>query len=94
MRPALMGLGIVECMRAHQCCRVSLVNAVFLDKLCIHQTDPERKKKAIQSLGAFLMQSREMVILWDRSYFQRMWCVFEVAVFLSLCPATSLTLVP
>ena len=33
----------------------------FLDKVCIHQTDPALKRKGIDSLGGFLAHSKRMV---------------------------------
>jgi len=47
--------------------------------VCIHQTDLEKKKRGIDGLGGFLARSRYMVLLWDRSYFTRLWCVLELA---------------
>jgi hypothetical protein len=61
-----------------------LDSGVFLDKLCIHQTDLEKREKGIRSIGAYLMRSHSLLILWDPSYFTRTWCVFEVAVYRKL----------
>lgn len=54
---------------------------VFLDKVCIHQKDPVLKKEGVESIGAFLYHSKTMLVLWDPSYAQRLWCVFEMAAF-------------
>eukprot|EP00440_Ansanella_granifera_P042727 gb/GFBE01046324.1/.p1 GENE.gb/GFBE01046324.1/~~gb/GFBE01046324.1/.p1 ORF type:complete len:677 (+),score=111.66 gb/GFBE01046324.1/:1-2031(+) len=54
---------------------------VFLDKVCIHQKDPVLKKEGVESIGAFLYHSRTMLVLWDPSYAERLWCVFEMAAF-------------
>lgn len=56
------------------------VKKVFLDKLCIDQGNPESKLWGISHLNVFLASSQRLVILWDRSYFTRAWCVFEVAM--------------
>lgn len=56
----------------------------FLDKLCIHQTDAAKKQAGIDQLGAFLRRSTRMVVLWQPVYFQRGWCVFELAAFLHM----------
>eukprot|EP00929_Paragymnodinium_shiwhaense_P040354 TRINITY_DN21083_c0_g1_i2.p1 TRINITY_DN21083_c0_g1~~TRINITY_DN21083_c0_g1_i2.p1 ORF type:complete len:338 (-),score=17.86 TRINITY_DN21083_c0_g1_i2:43-984(-) len=45
-------------------------SGVFLDKLCIHQTDECLKAKGIGSIGAFLLHSREMLLLWDSTYIE------------------------
>jgi len=54
---------------------------VFLDKICISQSDPELKKAGINSLGAFLKHSESMLILWDPTYISRLWTTFELAAF-------------
>lgn len=54
---------------------------VFLDKVCTHQTDPDMKQRGIDGLGGFLNHSKQMLLLWDETYFQRLWCTFEVAAF-------------
>jgi hypothetical protein len=56
--------------------------SVFLDKICIHQTDIHKKTQGIDSIGGFLRRSREMLLLWDSTYFSRLWCTFEVAAYL------------
>ncbi|CAE7888048.1 unnamed protein product [Symbiodinium microadriaticum] len=55
---------------------------VFLDKLCVAQHDEELKQEGIQSLGAFLLSSRELVVLLSPQYLSRLWCVFEISTFL------------
>lgn len=70
------------------------IKTAFLDKLCIHQTDPIKKQKGINAIGAFLIQSERVTILWDATYFTRLWCVFEVAVFRRLNPGAMIEFVP
>jgi len=70
------------------------IKTAFLDKLCIHQTDPIKKQKGINAIGAFLIQSERVTILWDATYFTRLWCVFEVAVFRRLNPSAMIEFVP
>ncbi|CAE8601726.1 unnamed protein product [Polarella glacialis] len=54
----------------------------FFDRLCINQSDVELKMAGIDSIGAYLRNSDSMLVLWAPEYFTRLWCVFELAVFL------------
>lgn len=74
--------------------RSAATNACFMDKLCIHQVDALKKKQGIDSLGGFLLAAEKFTILWDPTYFQRLWCVFELAFFVRLCPDGQLEFVP
>mmetsp|Transcript_36474 Transcript_36474/g.77574 ORF Transcript_36474/g.77574 Transcript_36474/m.77574 type:complete len:584 (-) Transcript_36474:38-1789(-) len=56
----------------------------FLDKCCIHQTDPVKKMQGIHQLGDILAHSKRMVVLWQPEYLSRLWCVWELAAFSSL----------
>ena len=54
----------------------------FCDKLCVHQTCQLRKKAGMDSFAGFIGNSRELVVLWSKGYFHRLWCTFEIATFL------------
>ncbi|CAE8727087.1 unnamed protein product, partial [Polarella glacialis] len=54
----------------------------FLDCLCINQGDAVLKQAGIDSIGAYLRNSDSMLVLWAPEYFTRLWCCFELAVFL------------
>eukprot|EP00438_Fugacium_kawagutii_P035007 Skav208023 [mRNA] locus=scaffold2714:347645:349180:- [translate_table: standard] len=54
---------------------------VFFDRVCISE-DPELKAHAILSLAGMLKNSKEMLVLWDPSWSDRLWCLFELAAFL------------
>ena len=63
----------------------------FLDKCCINQTDPILKRRGIEALGVFLAKSDVLLILWSPDYFLRLWCAYEVAVYMSLDPDPSMS---
>lgn len=55
---------------------------VFLDNICIDQSSELSKAEGILNVGAFLRRSNSMLVLWDSSYVERLWCMFEIAGFL------------
>ncbi|KAF4697327.1 hypothetical protein FOZ63_012963, partial [Perkinsus olseni] len=55
---------------------------VFLDKCCIPQKDPVAKSYGISRLADYLHASDKLLILWSPDYLDRLWCVYELAVFL------------
>ncbi|CAE7413391.1 Rai14 [Symbiodinium sp. CCMP2592] len=59
---------------------------VFLDRVCISQSDPGLQAEGLLSLGAILKSSDSMLVLWDPSWARRLWCVFELAAFLHSRP--------
>lgn len=56
-------------------------SSVFLDKVCINQADEHMKAEGILSIGGFLRSSKSLLVLWDPTYVQRLWCIFEYAAF-------------
>ena len=56
----------------------------FVDKACIQQSDDEQKRRGILALAGFLKSSDRLVMLWTTRYFTRLWCVFEVVVWLNI----------
>jgi len=60
---------------------LKIAPTMFLDKVCIHQTDADLKVKGIKSIGAILANSKLMLVAWDTSYFERLWCTYEMSAF-------------
>ena len=56
---------------------------VFLDRICINQHDDTLKRDSIYSLGGIIRQSQEMLVLWDSTWSDRLWCQFEFSAFLN-----------
>eukprot|EP00929_Paragymnodinium_shiwhaense_P012442 TRINITY_DN11962_c0_g2_i1.p1 TRINITY_DN11962_c0_g2~~TRINITY_DN11962_c0_g2_i1.p1 ORF type:complete len:642 (-),score=126.02 TRINITY_DN11962_c0_g2_i1:144-2069(-) len=57
---------------------------VFLDRLCIHQTNMDMKMKGVYGLAAFLHKAEHIVVLWTPRYFTRLWCAYELASWFTL----------
>ncbi|CAE7468168.1 unnamed protein product [Symbiodinium sp. CCMP2456] len=55
--------------------------SVWIDRLCIHQTDLDLKAEQIKSVPTFVVRSSRLLILCDGSYFERLWCNLELATF-------------
>ncbi|CAE7596734.1 mrkA [Symbiodinium microadriaticum] len=55
--------------------------SMWVDRLCIHQTDHDFKHRQIKALPVFVARSSSMLVLWDDDYFRRLWCQLELATF-------------
>ena len=58
---------------------------VFLDRICIHQTDPRKKFEGVINICAFLKNSESLLVLWDASYVERLWCLVELSAYMKSC---------
>ena len=58
----------------------------FVDKTCIHQTDEAVQQRGIENLSMFIFFSWDFVVLFSKSYLQRLWTVYELASQLILQP--------
>lgn len=52
----------------------------WLDKMCIHQYDTDMKIAGASAIPEIVANTDTLLILWDESYFERLWCCLEVAV--------------
>eukprot|EP00927_Polykrikos_kofoidii_P087231 TRINITY_DN9996_c1_g2_i1.p1 TRINITY_DN9996_c1_g2~~TRINITY_DN9996_c1_g2_i1.p1 ORF type:complete len:565 (+),score=55.99 TRINITY_DN9996_c1_g2_i1:116-1810(+) len=57
---------------------------VFLDKICVSQTNEEKKVEGVIGIGAFLKSSQCLLVISDSTYVTRVWCVFELAAYSKL----------
>lgn len=67
---------------------------LFLDKVCIHQRDPQAKILGIKSIGAILAHSDSMLVTWDKTYFDRLWCTYEMSAFRKANPEGRIIVLP
>ncbi len=56
-------------------------NSVWLDKVCIDQTNADTKQKGIANLAAYLLRCKTMTVMVGDSYFTRLWTTFELATY-------------
>lgn len=68
--------------------------SVFVDKCCIHQTDPDLKVQGIKHLSAYLQYSWSVVVCYTNIYFKKLWTMYEVASFLTLQPGGRMKVIP
>ncbi len=59
---------------------------VFFDKFCVHQSNCTLNTCGIGRLPLFLMKSKKLMCLFDEEWTTRLWCVWELAVYLKLRP--------
>ena len=57
------------------------INTSFwFDQVCVNQEDSLVKVQTLRAIPAFIAQSRQLLLLWDDSLFERLWCNYELAV--------------
>lgn len=66
----------------------------FLDKVCVDQSDEEKKREGIGAITAFLYHSDAMVVLYSEMYLTRLWTVYELTTFLALKPDAKILVQP
>lgn len=77
-----------------RCGRWHLDSTIFLDKVCIHQTDLSLKEAGIKSIGAILGKSRMVLVAWDPTYFERLWCTYELSAYQFARPSGRFMVLP
>ena len=59
----------------------------WIDQVCVHPTNAEVKSQTLQAIPAFVAQSKQMLVIWDDTYWQRLWCNYEVAIWVKASSA-------
>ena len=49
----------------------------WFDRICVDQQSADLKLQTIQAIPGFVSQSKKMLVLWDNTYFERLWCSFS-----------------
>ena len=83
----LLFLGL---FKGHHLCR----ERFFLDCTCITQTDEQLKQQSIRMLSGYVGLSDSMIVLWDPTYFDRLWCVYELAAINHFSPEAPIHVLP
>ncbi|CAL1164146.1 unnamed protein product [Cladocopium goreaui] len=52
----------------------------WFDRICVDQKNASLKLQTIQAIPGFVAQSKKMLVLWDDTYFERLWCNYELAI--------------
>ena len=59
---------------------LALDKRFWFDRVCVDQHALYVKTQTIQAIPAFIAKSREMLVLLDSTYFEKLWCNYELAV--------------
>ncbi|CAK9067569.1 unnamed protein product [Durusdinium trenchii] len=66
----------------------------WIDGVCINEETLLAKYHTIQAIPAFVAYSKQMLVLWDCTYLERLWCLYEIAVFAKTSQTHDTTFVP
>ncbi|CAE6949707.1 unnamed protein product [Symbiodinium sp. CCMP2592] len=66
----------------------------WVDRLCVDQTDETTKSEGIAGLPTIVANASELLVFWDKSYCERLWCNFELSIFVKSNGLKNLRLVP
>ena len=72
-------------------------SSFWFDRLCIPQINMWVRAQTLQHVPVFVAHSSQMLVLWDDTYFERLWCNYELAVHVKAAAskdAPALELVP
>ncbi|CAJ1348334.1 unnamed protein product [Effrenium voratum] len=67
---------------------------IFFDRMCIDTQPKQWRVAQILQIGAMLKRSKSLLVCWDESFAQRLWCMFELAAFMKGHPQPRLIIRP
>ena len=67
---------------------------LWFDRVCVNEVDPFSKIQTLQSIPAFVASSKQMLVLFDSTFLERLWCNYEVAIFAKTRPLGAMSLIP
>ena len=50
---------------------------LWFDQVCVNNAQPFAKLQTLQSIPAFVSRSNELLVLWDETFWERLWCIYE-----------------
>ena len=56
--------------------------SVFFDRMCISQVNDECQGLQVLCLNELVSRSKNILSIWSPTYFERLWCVYEMGIFL------------
>lgn len=73
---------IIPCIIFPFCLRWGTIRGgAFFDRCCIPQGDVQEKNSCLLAMPEYLARSKKLISMWDEAYQSRLWCIFELAVF-------------
>ena len=66
----------------------------WFDQVCIDQRNLLLRCQALKAVPAFVANATGLVVLYDDTYFERLWCIYELAVHSRAGPLSATELIP
>ena len=67
---------------------------LWFDMACVSNATPFSKLHTLQMIPAIVASSAELLVVWDESVFGRLWCCYEMAVFVRSSQTKAMHFVP
>jgi len=76
----LLGCPMVAFLVAYLFGHLCSSQTFWFDRLCVDQGHAMLRAQTLRAVPAFIAKSRQILILWDGTFFDRLWCIYELAV--------------